>query len=246
MQAPLATRASSGRRQEQQHLVPNASPLLSQGRLLRLGRAASQNRSSASSRHRVHRSQHPPHCRGRHNRSSASSAGRPAASAAPPRSGSSGNSDRGRGAAPSRDGDRLAPSQFCESVDLAQVQQRPLHHTALRLPGDSPRCSSNRALCRPSCAWCDGENMTPRMIPRSHPENGLGLHYSRFSPILLTAPFPSITCWIQKSETSPPIGQVSARSWREISRGVAAKVCQRARAPRRRKKNSPVRVTRAR
>ena len=28
---------------------------------------------------------------------------------------------------------------------------------ARTLSGDSPRCSSNGALCRPSCAWCDGE-----------------------------------------------------------------------------------------
>src|SRR6202035_5817373 len=32
------------------------------------------------------------------------------------------------------DGDRLAPSQFLRIVDLAQVQQRPLHHTASAYP----------------------------------------------------------------------------------------------------------------
>src|SRR5947209_14980472 len=30
--------------------------------------------------------------------------------------------------------DRLAPSQFLRIVDLAQVQQRPLHHTASAYP----------------------------------------------------------------------------------------------------------------
>src|SRR3984893_7618927 len=83
---------------------------------------SAQNRSSASSRHRFTASQHPPHCRGRHNRSSASFSRTTAASGSTPSQRSSG------------DGYRLAPSQFLRIVDLAQVQQRPLHHTASAYP----------------------------------------------------------------------------------------------------------------
>ena len=50
---------------------------------------------------------------------------------------------------------RLAPRKLLRIVDLAQVQQRPLHHTVSAFTGDLlPQCSNNGAPCRPSCAWC--------------------------------------------------------------------------------------------
>src|SRR5271155_3510104 len=81
------------------------------------------------------------------------------------------------------DGDRLAPSQFLRIVDLAQVQQWPLHHTALAYPAvlhDAPVTVLFAVLL----ALGVTEKHDAAHDTRSrHPENGLGLHYSRFPPI---------------------------------------------------------------
>ena len=81
------------------------------------------------------------------------------------------------------DGDRLAPSQFLQIIDLAQVQQRPLHHVAPAYPAilhDAPVTVLFAVLLALGVTEKHGAAHDTR---GRHPENGLGLHYSRFLPI---------------------------------------------------------------
>src|SRR6202011_2805583 len=78
---------------------------------------------------------------------------------------------------------RLAPSQFLRIVDLAQVQQRPLHHTASAYPAilhDAPVTVLFAVLL--ALAVTEKHDAAHDTRGR-HPENGLGLHHSRFPPI---------------------------------------------------------------
>src|SRR4029077_1082006 len=78
---------------------------------------------------------------------------------------------------------RLAPSQLLRIVDLAQVQQRPLHHTASAYPAilhDAPVTVLFAVLL---ALGVTEKHDAAHDTRGRHPENGLGLHYSRFSPI---------------------------------------------------------------
>jgi hypothetical protein len=82
-----------------------------------------------------------------------------------------------------KDGDRLAPSQFLRIIDLTQVQQRPLHHTASANPAilhDAPGTMLFAVLL---ALGVTKQHDTAQDTRGRYPKNGLGLHYSRFSPI---------------------------------------------------------------
>ena len=81
------------------------------------------------------------------------------------------------------DGDRLAPSQFLRIVDLAQVQQRPLHHTAPAYPAILYDAPVTVLLAVLLALGVTEKHDAAHDTRGRHPEHGLGLHYSRFSPI---------------------------------------------------------------
>src|ERR1700726_2223574 len=179
MQAPLATRRQQPvGRQEQQHLVPTR-PLAA--RAEPLGPEPVERQFAPQ----VHRQPAPA----------------PLPRPAQPQLGELQPDDRGVGQHPLaavfreqrqgarrrrsflEDGDRLAPSQFLRIVDLAQVQQRPLHHTASAYPAilhDAPVTVLFAVLL---ALGVTEKHDAAHDTRGRHPENGLGLHYSRFSPI---------------------------------------------------------------
>src|SRR6202022_3108123 len=80
------------------------------------------------------------------------------------------------------------PSQFLRTVDLAQVQHRPLHHTASAYPAilhDAPVTVLFAVLL---ALGVTEKHDAAHDTRGRHPENGLGLHYSRFSPISADRP----------------------------------------------------------
>src|ERR1700757_4727106 len=81
------------------------------------------------------------------------------------------------------DGDRLAPSQFLRIVDLAQVQQRPLHHTATAYPAILHNAPVTVLFAVLLARGVTEKHDAAHDTRGRHPENGLGLHYSRFSLI---------------------------------------------------------------
>ena len=179
MQAPLATRRQKPvGRQEQQHLVPTR-PLAA--RAEPLGPEPVERQFAPQ----VHRQPAPA----------------PLPRPAQPQLGKLQPDDRGVGQHPLaavfreqrqgarrrrsflEDGDRLAPSQFLRIVDLAQVQQRPLHHTASAYPAilhDAPVTVLFAVLL---ALGVTEKHDAVHDTRGRHAENGLGLHYSRFSPI---------------------------------------------------------------
>jgi len=101
--------------------------------------------------------------------------------------------------------DRASPRQFLRIVDLAQVQQRSLHHATP--PDDSRRYSSNGAPYRSSCAWYDEETWWPILStpapPRKWPRSSL----QKPLPFLLISSLSLSYLLGQSSKNPPPIGQ---------------------------------------